>query len=132
MLDPRGLCRSQKQARPHGETPRIGSHHNRIGTLAASKFFAPRTGVPHIGTPTGTNAGSAEHPALGIGAHFRLAHTDQVAEHELVVAAEAGRGADDIARYLFEVEAGEAIGLVADFRVSAHAPVLARGELRIA
>ena len=73
----------------------------------------------------------AEYASLCIALHVGVRDADEVAEHEIVVGAKAGRCAHNVPGGRFEVEAGKAIGLVADFRVPAHAPMSARQKLRI-
>src|ERR1700745_1271751 len=64
---------------------------------------------------------SIEHALLAIGVVFRLAQSDEVAEHEIVIGADAGSRSDDIAGSFGEIEPGVAIGVVTHLRMAPHA-----------
>src|SRR6266403_3577564 len=56
---------------------------------------------------------SVEHALLAVRLVFRLAQSDEVAEHEIVIGADAGCRSDDVAGSFGEIEPGVAIGVVA-------------------
>src|SRR5438045_4082209 len=74
---------------------------------------------------------STKHARRRVALHLPLTHTHQLAEHEIVVRAQARGGAKNVAGRLVEIEAREAVGLVADFRMAPHPPMPARLKLRV-
>src|SRR5262249_35865730 len=74
---------------------------------------------------------SIEHALLAIGVIFRLAQSDELAEHEIVIGADAGGWSDDVAGSFDEIEPGIAIGVVAHLRMAPHAELPARAKLRV-
>src|SRR5262249_26964438 len=74
---------------------------------------------------------SVEHALLAIGMIFRLAQSDEVAEHEIVIGADAGSRSDDVAGSFSEIEPGVTIGVVTQLRMAPHADLPAGVKLRV-
>src|SRR5262249_34552956 len=74
---------------------------------------------------------SIEHALLAVGVVFRLAQSDELAEHEIVIGADAGGRSDDVAGSFDEIEPGIAVGMVAHLRMTPHAELPPGAKLRV-
>src|SRR5262249_12081497 len=74
---------------------------------------------------------SVEHALLAVGVVFRLRQSDEIAEHEVVVGADAGRRSHDVAGRLGEIETRIAVSVIPHPRMAPHAELAAGAKLRI-
>src|SRR5262249_61036139 len=67
------------------------------------------------------NLASVKHALLAVRVVFRLAQADEIAEHEVIVGADAGRRPHDVAGRRGEIETRIAVGVIAHLGMAPHA-----------
>src|SRR5262245_42259828 len=100
------------------------------GALARIRqIFSPRSVVPYARTRD--NLASVEHALLAVGVVFRFRQPDEIAEHEVIVGADAGRRPHDVAGRVREIETRIAVGVITHLRMAPHAELAAGAKLRV-